>query len=462
MAGPRVRFAPSPTGYLHIGGARTALFNWLYARRFGGKFILRVEDTDRVRSTEASVQAILDGLKWLGLDWDEGPVFQTQRLSGYAKICEQLIAQGKAYRCYCTKEELDARRKAAEKEGRQYRYERTCRERATPGPGPSVVRFKMPLGDGAVSFTDKVLGAISKTHSDLDDWVMLRGDGIPLYNLGAVVDDHEMEVTLVCRGQEHVNSTFPQLALYQALGWAPPEFAHLPLILASDGGKISKRKHPEADVMEHQRNGILPEALINFVVRLGWSHGDDEVFSREQMIQWFDFDHVGAVNGVWNPEKLFWVNQEHMKAMAPAALGARLEPFLAAKGLSAPAERIAGVAKLQAPRTKTLKEMADASAYFFTQGVTIDPKAAAKVLTADGTALLAVARERLAALGSWTQAAIDGVVKAVAEERGVGMGKVAQPIRVAVTGGTASPGLGETLELIDRGDVLGRIDAALR
>jgi glutamyl-tRNA synthetase len=460
MAGPRVRFAPSPTGYLHIGGARTALFNWLYARRFGGTFVLRIEDTDRARSTAESVKAILDGLKWLGLDWDEGPHFQTERLASYKDTCDRLIEQGKAYRCFCTREELDARRKAAEKEGRQYRYERTCRDRRAPGTGASVVRFKMPDQPGGVQFTDRVLGAISKAYADLDDWVMLRGDGIPLYNLGCVVDDHGMDISLVCRGQEHVNSTFPQIALYQALGWTAPEMAHLPLILATDGGKISKRKHKEADLMEHAKNGILPEALVNFIVRLGWSHGDQEVISRDEMIQWFDFDHVGAVNGIWNPEKLLWLNQQYLKALPPAVVAQRLEPFEAAKGVHAPVEQLARVVSLLAPRTHTLKEMADTSAYFFSQGVTVDPKAAAKNLGAEAKALLQQVRALLATV-PWTKDDIEAAVKAVAEKNGVGMGKVAQPVRVAVTGGTASPGLGETLELIPRDEVLRRLDAAL-
>jgi len=287
---PRLRFAPSPTGYLHIGGARTALFNWLYARRHGGTFILRLEDTDQARSTPESVKAILDGLTWLGMDWDEGPgvggdhgpYTQTERLHLYREYADKLIADGKAYRCYCTRQELDARRSEFEKQKRQYKYEGTCRDRKDVPDGPAVVRFRMPDGEGQASFVDRVLGKITKEWSDLDDWVMLRADGIPLYNYGCVLDDHLMDITLVGRGQEHVNSTFPQLMLYRALGWEPPEFAHFPLILGQDREKLSKRKHPEADVMVHARNGILPEALNNFVVRLGWSHGDDEVITRRR------------------------------------------------------------------------------------------------------------------------------------------------------------------------------------
>ncbi len=466
---PRVRFAPSPTGYLHIGGARTALFNWLHARRHGGSFILRMEDTDRARSTPESVKAILDGLEWLGIDWDEGPgkegpyapYFQTQRLASYKEWSDKLLAKGLAYKCYCAKDALKLRREAAEKEKRTYKYEGTCRNR-TDSPGlPYVIRFKMPQTDGNVSFDDKVLGNISKAYSDLDDWVMLREDGIPLYNYGCVIDDHLMDITLVARGQEHVNSTFPQLALYQALGWTPPEFAHMPLILGADREKLSKRKHPEADVMRHRANGIIPHALLNFVVRLGWSHGDDETFTREQMIQYFDFEQVGSTSGVWNPDRLLFLNQFWMKLMPLPELAGLWVPFLKEKGFDVqPDERIQRIAAALRERQKSLKEMAEVGAYFFQQGVTLDDKAAAKHLNAEGKALLAQARAVLETT-PWQIAPLDDVVKIVAEKAGVGMGKVAQPMRVAVTGNTASPGMGETLELIGREESLRRIDSAL-
>lgn len=466
---PRLRFAPSPTGFLHIGGARTALFNWLYARRTGGVFILRFEDTDRERSTPQSVQAILDGLNWLGIDWDEGPgkegkagpYFQTQRLATYKEWSEKLIASDHAFRCYCTRDELDARRAAAEKEKRTYKYEGTCRDRKDSPDKPHVVRFKMPRDDGSVSFTDKVIGPISKTHADLDDFVMLRADGIPLYNFGCVIDDYLMDITLVSRGQEHINSTFPQLKLYQALGWAPPEFAHLPLILGPDREKLSKRKHKEADVMNHQATGILPEALINFVVRLGWSHGNDEIFSIEQLKQYFDFDHVGSTSGVWNPDKLLWLNQHWMKTLSTAEIARRLVPFLEAKGVQVSADgRLEKLVTLFRERTQTLAQMAEMASWVFSKGVTLDEKAAAKHLTRDTRPLLEQAREALAAAG-WTAPELDGVIKTVSEKAGVGMGKIAQPVRVAVVGGTASPGMGDTLELIGREESLRRIDAAL-
>lgn len=462
-SGPRVRFAPSPTGLLHIGGARTALFNWLYARRHGGTFILRVEDTDQERSTQESVQAILDGLRWLGLDWDEGPIFQTERLAVYRDYAERLVAAGKAFRCYCRRELLEERRARYEKEKRTYKYEGTCRALKNPPPGePHAIRFKLPAAEGSISFHDKVLGTISKSYDDLDDFVILRSDGIPLYNFGAVIDDHEMRITLVSRGQEHVNSSFPQLLLYRALDWSPPEFAHLPLILGPDREKLSKRKHPEADVMLHRRNGILSEALLNYIVRLGWAHGNDEVISREQMIEWFDFAQVGTASGVWNPEKLLWLNQQYLKMLPAAIIAERLVPFLEAKGFSARGDRrVEKVVLVMGERVQTLKEMADRGAYFFSRGIALDEKAASKHLTAQTKGLLEEARRVLAEIPSWNAAAIDDALRSASEKMGVGLGKVAQPLRVAVTGGTASPGIGETLEIVGQDETMRRIEAAL-
>jgi glutamyl-tRNA synthetase len=462
---PRVRFAPSPTGYLHIGGARTAHFNWLYARRHGGTFLLRIDDTDRERSTTESVNAILDGLRWLGITWDGAPAFQTERLPLYREYAEQLVAQNKAYRCWCTKEELEERRRIFERQKRPYKYEGTCRDRAAPPSGRTshVLRFRVPEGDRAVAFTDKVLGRISKQTSDLDDWVMLRADGIPLYNFGCVIDDHTLEITLVGRGQEHINSTFPQLLLYEALGWTPPEFAHFPLILGPDREKLSKRRHPEADVMLHRRNGILPEALLNFVVRLGWSHGNEEIIPVEKQIEWFDFAQVGSTSGVWNPDKLMWLNQSYLKLLPETVIAERLLPFLEERGVTVAADdpRLVRIVVALRERSKTLVEMAELARFFFGRGVTVDEKAAAKHLTPESRALLEQVRHRLASLDRWEAAALDEAIKAVSESASVGLGKVAQPVRVAVTGGTVSPGIGETLELIGREEALRRIDEAL-
>jgi glutamyl-tRNA synthetase len=467
---PRVRFAPSPTGYLHIGGARTALFNWLYARRHRGSFVLRIEDTDRGRSTAESVKAILDGLHWLGLDWDEGPgiggpvgpYFQTERLDFYRQEADGLIAAGKAYRCYCTKEELDERRAVFEKQKRPYKYEGTCRNRTdVPEGRTAVVRFRMPDAEETLSYTDEVIGRISKQTSDLDDFVMLRADGIPLYNFGCVVDDHGMNITLVVRGQEHINSTFPQLMLYRALGWAPPAMAHLPLILGPDKEKLSKRRHPEADVMLHRNNGILPEALVNFICRLGWSHGNDEVISREHMVEWFGFDHVGSTSGVWNPEKLLWLNQHYLKTLPASDIGRRLLPFLARVGAQATADpRLERVVVALRERSKTLVEMADLARPFFVR-VAVDPKAGAKHLDAGGQRALALAREALHALNPWSALGVETALKAISETTGLAMGKVAQPVRVAVMGIPISPPIGETLELLGKVETLERIDGVL-
>lgn len=478
---PRVRFAPSPTGYLHIGGARTALFNWLYARRHGGVFVLRIEDTDQKRSTPESVQAILDGLKWLGIDWDEGPgvggafgpYFQMQRMARYRQVAEQLIAEGRAYRDYATEEEIKAQRAAfAASKGitdpeqlrtAGFRYASPWRDKAERREGPHVVRFKMPALEGSFGFDDQVLGRIDKPYEDVDDFVLLRDDGIPLYNFGCVVDDHDMQITLVGRGQEHINSTFPQLMLYRALGWAPPAFAHFPLILGPDREKLSKRHHPEADVMLHQRSGVLPHALLNFVVRLGWSHGNDEIFTRQQLIEYFDFEHVGKSSGVWNPQKLTDLNKHWIKAGEPKEIAKAVLPFLHAAGVpeAAPGARLEKAVLCFRERSASLVEMAEKLKPYWASGVTIDGAAAAKHLTPEGKALLKQARARLGAIAEWTAPNLDPVVDQVAAATGAKKGAVAQPIRVAVTGNTTSPGIGDTLELLGRQESLHRIDAAL-
>lgn len=480
---PRVRFAPSPTGYLHIGGARTALFNWLYARRHGGTFVLRIEDTDRERSTAQSLEAILEGLRWLGIDWDEGPgqggpygpYTQMERLGRYREVAEQLIALGHAYRDYTTEEEL-ARQRAefaatkglTEKDDLRragFKYQSPYRDGASSAAkdAPYVVRFKTQHRGQAIGFHDLVKGPCEKPDEDLDDFVLIRSDGVPLYNLGCVVDDHDMHITHVARGQEHVNSTYLQLLIYRALGWPEPLFAHFPLILGRDGEKLSKRKHPEADVMAHRKNGILPHALLNFIARLGWSHGNDETFTRAQLIELFDFEHVGKANGVWNPEKLIALNQHWLKHGDPADTAAAVLPFLAHQGLPEVARdaKLERAVKAFAPRAKTLVEMAQAIKPYYAAGVAIDPAAAQKHLDATGKALLAKARAHLERVADWTQANLDPVVDAVAQETGAKKGAVAQPIRVAVTGGTTSPGIGETLELLGREESLRRLASAL-
>ncbi|MCL2625461.1 MAG: glutamate--tRNA ligase [Cystobacterineae bacterium] len=471
MSTVRVRFAPSPTGYLHIGGARTALFNWLHARNLKGQFILRVEDTDQSRSTPESVEAILEGLRWLGLNWDEGPevggeygpYFQMRKLERYREVAETLIASGHAYRCSCTKEELEERRLLAEKQKRLYRYEGLCRNKTLSRDTPHVVRFKVPQEAGSVCFLDEVLGRICKQYSDIEDFILLRNDGIPLYNFGCVVDDHDMAISLVGRGQEHINSTFGQMLLFEALGWQAPKFAHFPLILGQDREKLSKRLHPEADLMQHRKNGILPHALLNFIVRLGWSHQNDETFSLQQMIEYFGFNHVGKTSGVWNPDKLLWLNQYWMKNLPPSEVAAALIPFLKEAG----ATEILEPAKLEKTvlalreRSKTLVEMARLGVCYFQKGVTMDAAAKAKHLGAEGLALLREVRERLAAT-DFSPANIEAAIREVAQTHQVGLGKVAQPIRVAVTGQTISPGISETLDLLGREEALARMQTALK
>lgn len=479
---PRLRFAPSPTGYLHIGGARTALFNWLYARKHGGTFVLRIEDTDQERSTKESLQAILDGLTWLGIDWDEGPgkdgghgpYFQMQKLERYASVAQQLIDAGWAYRDYSTEEELAAARKAfaAEKglkEGDDlrsagFKFRSQWRDKKETRDAPALIRFKMPSREGRFGFDDQVLGRIEKPYDDFDDFVLMRSDGVPLYNFGCVIDDHDMAITHVARGQEHINSTFPQLMIYEALGWTPPRFAHIPLIFAQDNSKLSKRKHPEADVMRHKANGVLPHALINFIARLGWSHGNDELFTREELIAKFDFSGVGKSQGVWNPGKLTATNQHWLKSTDPLQVAMTLLPYLQAVGVpeaTVDAKLELGV-KAFAERSATLVEMAEKLKPYYAHGVTIDGAAAAKHLGPESKALLAKARAELANLKEWTAAALDPVVKIVADANGAKVGAVAQPIRVAATGGTVSPGIGVTLELLGRDETLHRLDAALR
>jgi len=476
----RVRFAPSPTGYLHIGGARTALFNWLYARKTGGVFVLRIEDTDQERSTPQSLQAILDGLDWLGIDWDEGPrkggqygpYTQMERLSRYREVVDGLIAKGLAFRDYTSAEELKAQKLAfakaegwSEEEARRagFKYRSVWRDKTEKLDRPHTVRFKMVDDAGTFGFDDLVLGRIDKPYGDFDDFVLLREDGVPLYNLGCVVDDHDMAITHVGRGQEHVNSTFPQLLLYRALGWTPPKFAHFPLILGPDREKLSKRKHPEADVMRHKDNGVLPDALVNFVMRLGWSHGNDELFTRSELIEKFDFSGVGKTSGVWNPEKLASLSQHWLKTTPLEAVATQALPFFVAGGIpeAKDDQKLRELVRLLRERAANLVELAAKAKVFYSRGVAVDPAAAAKHLNPDGKKALGEARKILETT-AWEAPALEGVVKTVSEALTVGMGKVAQPIRVAVTGGTASPGIGETLQLIGRDEALRRIDAALQ
>ena len=456
------RFAPSPTGLLHVGGVRTALFSWLYARRKGGKFILRVEDTDRERSTEEAVRVILEGMAWLGLNADEGPYFQTRRFDRYREVLESMLRSGTAYRCYCTREELDALREQQLARKEKPRYTGICRDSTAPRPGiEPVVRFRNPL-DGVVVVEDLVHGPVTFQNAELDDLIIARSDGSPTYNFSVVVDDMDMGITHVIRGDDHLNNTPRQINMLRALGATLPAYAHVPMILGPDGAKLSKR-HGAVSVLQYEEEGYLPDALLNYLVRLGWSHGDQEVFTREEMIADFDIHDVNKAASAFNPEKLLWLNQQHMMRAAPSALVPYLRAQLRRLGCDSSDQRLLeGVILAQRERAKTLKEMAQNSRFFFVDRIDVDPKAAAKHLGGDALQTLARVRERLAALPAWNAAALHNALNDLASELRSGLGKIAQPVRVAVSGTGVSPPIDATLELLGRERALGRIEAVLK
>ncbi len=468
MSTPRLRFAPSPTGYLHIGGARTALFNWLWARRTGGRFILRIEDTDRDRSTQAAVEAIFDALRWLGLDWDEGPgvggphapYFQTERLAIYRSYADKLLREGKAYACTCTREELDAGRKQAEAQKRQYRYPGTCRQKPHDPSKPHVIRFRMPE-TGATTFDDLVKGPITTPHDTLQDEVILRFDGVPLYNFGALVDDVQMGITLVARGDDHVNNTARQILMYQGLSEKLPVFAHLPMILGADKTRLSKR-HGATSVTAYRDMGYLPGAVVNYLARLGWSHGDQEIFSLAEMVKLFDFADVGDTAGVFNPDKMQWVNHEWLRALSDEELARQALPFFRGAGLPAEDDgKLRHLVRMARERARTFAEMVQQFRYCYAP-VTLDAKAAAKFLVPETKPLLQAVRDGLFALPSPDAASLEKLFQEVATARALGLGKVAQPVRVALTGGTASPGIYDVVLILGREESLRRLDDALR
>lgn len=455
----RTRFAPSPTGYLHIGGARTALFNLLYARRLKGKFILRIEDTDVARSTKESIQAILDGMEWLGLNWDEGPFFQSQRFDEYRKFAHQLLEKRLVYRCYCTPEELEARREAALKEGRPPMYDGRCRARTDTPDKPFALRFKVP--PGSTSFKDEIKGFISFDNSTIEDLIILRSDGTPTYNFCVVVDDATMGITHVIRGDDHINNTPKQMLLYKALGYELPIFAHLPMILGADKTRLSKR-HGATSVMAYKEMGYLPHALVNYLARLGWSAGDQEIFSMDELVEKFSLESVGKSSGVFNPEKLLWLNQHYIKSSRPEELAPLLLPFWKELGVDAQNDtRLVPIVKTLQERARTLKEMAEHSLFYFKEKVEYDPRAAEKFLNAESAGLLQELTERLSALPSFNEAGIEAAFNALLEEKGLKLGKLAQPVRVALTGTTVSPGIFETLAAMGKDMALKRLRDAL-
>lgn len=457
----RTRFAPSPTGLLHIGGARTALFSWLQARHDEGRFVLRIEDTDRERSKDAAVQAILDGMRWLGLDWDEGPFYQTRHFDRYSEIIDRLLQSGHAYRCYCTREELDEMRRGQQARGEKPRYDGRCRERSEPRPDVDpVLRFKMPQ-TGTTIVDDKVRGRVEFANAELDDLVIARSDGSPTYNLTVVVDDMDMGITDVIRGDDHLNNTPKQINIFKALDAEVPSFAHLPMILGPDGAKLSKR-HGAVGVMQYREEGYLPEALINYLVRLGWAHGDQEVFSREELIDLFDISDVNHSASAINPGKLDWLNQHYIKEADSDALVAEFAWQLARLDITdkADPERLQAIVAAQRERVKTLVEMAVNSRFFFRAPAEYDAKAARKNLKQAAEPLLAGVQSELETLQHWTAEAIHGVIITTAERAEVKLGKVAQPVRVAVSGGPVSPPIDRTLAILGREETVRRIERA--
>lgn len=457
----RTRFAPSPTGYLHIGGARTALFSWLFARHHQGQFVLRIEDTDRERSTPESVQAILDGMQWLGLDCDEGPVFQTDRFDRYREVVQQLLDQGHAYHCYCSPAELQTMRDEAMARKDKPRYNGFWRDRDdTPPEGVQpVVRFRNPL-DGKVVINDLVKGAIEIDNRELDDLVILRSDGTPTYNLTVVVDDYDMEITHVIRGDDHINNTPRQINILNAMGATLPAYAHLPMILGEDSKRLSKR-HGAVSVMQYHDDGYLPEGLLNYLVRLGWSHQDQEIFSPDEMIALFSLEGVNRSGSVFNHEKLNWVNHQHIQTMNTELLGERLAELLEKRGINISAGPAAAeVADLLRERSQTLVEMADQSGYFYSAPTEYDPKAAAKQLNEKSLENIGAVRESLS-VADWSAEGINSAIQGTVDRLEIGFGKIGLPLRVALTGNTASPALDQTLLLIGQEQVLSRLDAAI-
>ena len=451
------RFAPSPTGYLHVGGARTALFCCLYARHCGGRFILRVEDTDRERSTDDAVQVILEGMRWLGLDCDDGPFYQSKRSALYSSYLERLLDSGHAYRCTCTREELDAMREEQCGRGETPRYDRRCREGATPRPGiQPVVRFKNPL-EGDTRVEDQILGPMVFANTQLDDFIIARSDGTPTYNFVVAVDDHEMGVTHVIRGNDHVNNTPKQLNVLRALGVQLPHYAHVPMIMGADGKKLSKR-HGAVSVMQFRDEGYLPDALVNYLARLGWSHGDQEIFSRAELVEAFDIADVNKGASVFDMDKLGWLNQHYIKQAEASALTAPLAQQLEALGIDpAGGPDLAQVVEVQRERSTTLVEMARKSEFAFRAPQIFDEKAVRKHMTPEAIPALLALADRLQALPQWHADVLEGVVREIAEARGLKMGKLAQPLRVALTGTAASPSIDQTLLLVGRDGCLSRI-----
>lgn len=461
----RVRFAPSPTGFLHIGGARTALFNWLYARSNNGKFILRIEDTDRERSTDEYVDAIIEGMKWLGLDADEGPFRQTDRFDIYKGYLDKLIEEGKAYYCYCSPDELEAKRKEAMKQGRALKYDGKCRNLNEPVEGVKpVIRFRMPQ-EGQTTVEDLIKGYVTFENEQLDDLIIARSDGTPTYNLTVVVDDVDMRITHVVRGDDHLNNTPRQAQIYKALGYEVPKFAHLPMILGADKARLSKR-HGATSVTAYYEMGYLPDALVNYLVRLGWSYGDQEIFTREELVEYFSFENVGKAAAVFNPEKLLWLNSQYIINSTSERLGELVMPFLVNDGTIKEGQEldIAWLAKAidtLKERSKTLLELAASLRYYIAEDVEYDEKAQTRFLKEESRDMLVEVKEGLGALTDFTEETIEKLFKDIVEKHEVKLGKLAQPVRVALTGTKQSPGIYDVIGVLGKEKTLKRLERAI-
>ena len=467
MAQVRTRFAPSPTGYLHIGGARTALFNYLFARHHAGQFILRIEDTDRERSNPQAISAILEAMKWLKLEYDEGPFYQTDRFPLYKEKVQELLIAGKAYPCVCTPQDLDAKRQLAQKEKRKASYDGTCRPPEgvippLPEDKPYTIRFRSPqLGTTVVE--DVVKGDVIFDNRELDDLIIARTDGTPTYNFCVVVDDIEMNITHIIRGDDHLANTPRQIQLYHALGHTLPQFAHVPLILGTDKARLSKR-HGATSVTAYRDMGYLPEAVINYLVRLGWSHGDDEIFSREELIQEFSLENVGKSAGVFNPEKFLWLNSHYLKSRPLEQLASEIVPFIEAKGYPVPKETdwLEKMITTLKERAKTLAELVEQAHFYLSDDISIDEKAAKKFFTSDIAAPLSGLIQKLSKLDDFRESTVQQAFAEVLEQTGLSMGKLAQPVRVALTGSTVSPGIHEVIAVLGKERTLKRLNAALQ
>jgi len=454
------RFAPSPTGYLHVGGARTALYSWLVAKAAGGKFVLRIEDTDRERSTQPAIDAILEGMEWLGLNWDEGPFYQTKRFDRYQHYIDKLLEEDKAYKCYCSTERLEKMRDEQMARGEKPRYDGHCRDNPNVSGDRYVIRFRNPQ-EGSVKFNDHIRGPIEFANTELDDLIIARSDGTPTYNFCVVIDDWEMNITHVVRGEDHINNTPRQINILQALGAPVPEYAHVSMILGDDGKKLSKR-HGAVSVMQYRDDGYLPQAVLNYLVRLGWSHGDQEIFSVDEMIRLFKLDDVNKAASAFNTEKLNWLNQHYMKALPVSEVAEYLQWHFTDQAIDvSKGPALEKIIPLLADRVKTLKEMASSARYFYEEYENFDEAAAKKHLRPVAREALEAVQDRLASVSEWNAVNIQAAIEATADDLGVGMGKVGMPLRVAATGSGNSPSLDVTLELLDQEQVVGRIARAI-